>query len=76
MVIYIRLQNSFKMKNCLLVILFMFLMVGEYIPQKDKHGQLLPKQCWGSTGTCWCAFTKNKIYFRSYEDFDCPKGPI
>jgi len=28
--------------------------VGQYTPQKDGQGRLLPKQCYGSTGFCWC----------------------
>ena len=28
--------------------------VGEYIPQRDSNGNLLSKQCHGSTGYCWC----------------------
>lgn len=29
-------------------------LVGRYRPQKDPTGNLLPKQCHGSTGFCWC----------------------
>ena len=37
--------------------MFLFLLIGllgKYIPQYDASGQLLPRQCWASTGTCWC----------------------
>ncbi|XP_041727854.1 equistatin-like [Coregonus clupeaformis] len=27
---------------------------GAYIPTCDYQGQYTPKQCWGSTGSCWC----------------------
>jgi hypothetical protein len=29
-------------------------LVGAYVPQRDSSGKLLPKQCHGSTGFCWC----------------------
>jgi len=29
-------------------------LVGEYMAQRDSLGNLLPKQCHGSTGFCWC----------------------
>ena len=54
--------------NLVCILLFTFIVsvfsFGEYIPQKDKFGQLLPKQCWGSTGLCWCVYEEEKRYFR------------
>jgi hypothetical protein len=29
-------------------------LVGEFREQRDSLGNLLPKQCHGSTGYCWC----------------------
>lgn len=29
-------------------------LIGSYCPQCDRNGDFLPKQCWGSTGYCWC----------------------
>lgn len=29
-------------------------MPGAFIPQCDDDGYYRPKQCWGSTGSCWC----------------------
>lgn len=29
-------------------------LVGSYVPQFDSNGKLLPKQCHGSSGYCWC----------------------
>tara|TARA_A100001015_G_scaffold244969_1_gene280749 strand:+ start:2533 stop:2697 length:165 start_codon:yes stop_codon:yes gene_type:complete len=49
-------------------------LIGEYIPQKDINGKLLPRQCWGSTGTCWCEFSIKKEYFRMDDPRDCPEG--
>ena len=61
-----------------LLILYFVLtaLIGEYVPQRDENGVLLAKQCWGSTGTCWCQYTKEKKNFRIAEDRDCPNGPI
>ncbi len=36
--------------------------VGEYIPQRDSNGKLLPKQCHGSTGFCWCINEKGERF--------------
>ncbi|KAM4678116.1 HLA class II histocompatibility antigen gamma chain isoform 2-T2 [Discoglossus pictus] len=30
--------------------------LGTYIPQCDEHGGFTPKQCWRSTGFCWCVY--------------------
>ena len=49
-------------------------LIGEYIPQKDINGKLLPRQCWGSTGTCWCEFSIKKEDFRMEGPRDCPEG--
>ena len=61
-----------------LLILYFVLtaLIGEYVPQRDENGVLLSKQCWGSTGTCWCQYTKEKKHFRISEARDCPNGPI
>jgi hypothetical protein len=48
--------------------------IGEYIPQY-KDGSLLPKQCWGSTGTCWCIHG-DKTPFKSTIDHICPDSPL
>lgn len=48
--------------NCLFGLLFLCMtflsvsgvLVGAYVPQRDQAGKLLPKQCHGSTGFCWC----------------------
>lgn len=31
-----------------------FYLIGSYRPQCTDSGAWAPKQCWGSTGTCWC----------------------
>ncbi|XP_056419078.1 equistatin-like [Hyla sarda] len=28
--------------------------IGRYVPQCDAQGNYTPKQCWSSTGRCWC----------------------
>ena len=45
-----------------LLILYFVLtaLIGEYVPQRDENGVLLAKQCWGSTGTCWCQYTRKR----------------
>ena len=61
------------MNKYLLIFLFAVLaLVGEYRPQRDADGKLLPRQCWGSTGTCWCAYDKLIQPFRLSEDVNCP----
>lgn len=30
------------------------------LPQMDKNGKLLPKQCHGSSGYCWCVGPKGE----------------
>ncbi len=55
------------------VIFFIFcVLVGEYKPQKDKFGNLLSRQCWGSTGLCWCEYSVKKEYFRMSDTRVCP----
>jgi len=44
------------------------LLVGEYVPQRDSAGNLLSKQCHGSTGFCWCIGP-------SYEQLGAAVGP-
>ncbi|XP_026225559.1 ladderlectin [Anabas testudineus] len=34
-----------------------FIRCGAFCPQCDADGYFLPKQCWGSTGYCWCVDT-------------------
>lgn len=29
-------------------------LVGAFVPECDADGSFKPKQCWGSTGYCWC----------------------
>jgi hypothetical protein len=29
-------------------------LIGSYRPQCHENGNWHPKQCWGSTGSCWC----------------------
>uniref|UniRef100_A0A669DIP4 Thyroglobulin type-1 domain-containing protein n=1 Tax=Oreochromis niloticus TaxID=8128 RepID=A0A669DIP4_ORENI len=28
--------------------------IGSFCPMCDGDGNFLPRQCWGSTGYCWC----------------------
>lgn len=51
-------------------------LIGEYVPQTDENGALIPKQCWGSTGTCWCQYANDKKHFRITDNRDCPNKPI
>ena len=65
------------MNKYLLIFLFAVLtLVGEYRPQRDADGKLLPRQCWGSTGTCWCAYDKLIQPFRLSDGVDCPDNKI
>ena len=59
-----------------MIFIFLYLIayamaVGEYIPQLDVNGTLLPKQCWGSTGTCWCIYGPN-AYNETRGELNCP----
>ncbi|KAF3698162.1 Ladderlectin Precursor [Channa argus] len=38
-------------------------LIGAFCPQCDSKGNFLPKQCWASTGYCWCVniFSGNEI---------------
>lgn len=29
-------------------------LIGAYVPQCDEDGYYTLKQCWASTGSCWC----------------------
>ena len=49
--------------------------IGEYIPQLDINGTLKPKQCWGSTGTCWCIYGPN-AYNETKGELNCPPEPV
>ena len=31
-----------------------FYLIGTFRPQCNTDGTWMPKQCWASTGTCWC----------------------
>jgi hypothetical protein len=47
-------------------------LVGQYIPQKNEKGDLLPKQCWSSTGLCWCVYDKGIPPFPYASNIACP----
>tara|TARA_Y100000817_G_C16822570_1_gene529598 strand:+ start:124 stop:312 length:189 start_codon:yes stop_codon:yes gene_type:complete len=55
-------------------LLFFLFLIGEYVPQKDAAGKLLSRQCWGSTGLCWCEYTVEKEYFKMSDTRECPDG--
>lgn len=59
------------MRYFVLLYICMF-MIGEYVPQLDDSGNLLPMQCHGSTGYCWCAYAKSIRQFRANEGIICP----
>jgi len=44
--------------------LMLILIVGGFVEQRDSAGNLLPLQCSGSTGLCYCAYAKERSYFR------------
>jgi len=52
--------------------LLALLLIGEYVPQFDDNNNLLARQCWASTGTCWCHYTPDKTPFRYGDPRDCP----
>ena len=65
------------MNKYLLIFLFAVLtLVGEYRPQRDADGNLLSRQCWGSTGTCWCAYDKRIQPFRLSDGVNCPDNKL
>ncbi len=35
-------------------------LIGSYRPQCQDNGAWYPKQCWGSTGACWCVDTEGE----------------
>ena len=47
-------------------------LVGQYKPQMDEKGNLLPKQCWSSTGLCWCVYDKGISPFPYASNVACP----
>ena len=44
-------------------------MAGRYRPQCDANGDYNVRQCWGSTGYCWCVETKSGLKLASIEAF-------
>lgn len=44
----------------------LILIVGGFVEQRDSTGTLLPVQCSGSTGLCYCAYAKDRSHFRKY----------
>lgn len=60
----------------LFLVFLIYALIGEYVPQRFNNGSLLPRQCWGSTGMCWCEFAETKEYFRMTDLRDCPKESI
>lgn len=52
--------------------LLIALFVGGYVEQRDSTGTLLPVQCSGSTGLCYCAYAKDRSYFRMTNAPPCP----
>ena len=50
-------------------------LVGQYVPQRDANGELLPTQCSGSTGMCWCTYNKGIKMFRLTQGVSCPGKP-
>ncbi|XP_034032636.1 thyroglobulin-like isoform X8 [Thalassophryne amazonica] len=54
---------------------------GAYIPQCDQDGNYLPKQCWASTGYCWCVDSTGKEINGTRKgpgqgNVHCEKGPV
>lgn len=64
------------MKYLLIVFFIVCSMIGEFVPKYETDGSLSPMQCWGSTGTCWCEYSKDKKPFRITEHVKCPKRSI
>ena len=50
----------------------LILIVGGFVEQRDSAGNLLPLQCSGSTGLCYCAYAKERSYFRMTNAPPCP----
>lgn len=49
-------------------------LLGSYIPQCKEDGTYERKQCWGSTGTCWCVDEKGtKTTEPKREEIECPE---
>lgn len=49
-----------------------FYLIGSYKPQCNPDGTWIPKQCWASTGTCWCVDTDGEIISEPVPgDLDC-----
>ena len=55
--------------------LMFILIVGGFVEQRDSAGKLLPVQCSGSTGFCYCAYAKEPSYFRLPDAPPCPQTP-
>lgn len=54
-----------------------FYLIGSYRPQCHPDGTWVAKQCWGSTGTCWCVDAEGKkLTEPSTVDIDCAIGAI
>lgn len=69
-------MNKRMFKYMIMVYFLIATLIGEYVPQRDANGALSSKQCWGSTGTCWCQYSTDRKHFRIADDRDCPNGPI
>ncbi|EPB87540.1 hypothetical protein HMPREF1544_05631 [Mucor circinelloides 1006PhL] len=33
-------------------------LIGHFVPQCEPNGSYSPRQCWGSTGSCFCVDTE------------------
>jgi len=52
-------------------------LIGSYRPQCEDDGTWVPKQCWGSVGTCWCVDVEgNRVTEQTVSPLDCPTAAI
>ena len=49
--------------------------IGRFVPSCKKDGNYKEKQCYGSTGFCWCVDKNGREWFGSTKrgHVDCPK---
>lgn len=54
------------------LIVLLTMLLGESTLQRDARNMVLPLQCSGSTGYCYCYYERPRVYFRMADSHECP----